>query len=119
MVIQDEARDDHLGNDVPGLRVEVNLVDETATVRATGEIDHFLISPLAAALEELVGSGCHIVIDLSRVTFMDVAAVNCLVRTRRELDGRRRLSVVNAPPGCRKVVSLCGLDDLLDGDAAP
>ncbi|QDN54786.1 STAS domain-containing protein [Streptomyces sp. RLB3-17] len=79
-------------------------------LRFEGEIDLCSREVLAAALDEAVqfGSG-DLHVDLTDVTFIDVAGIRMMTTVARTLsrDGRRLL-LHATPPGARKVIHVMG-----------
>ena len=64
-------------------QVRVERHDGTAVVRATGELDAFLAPRLEEAFAE-APVGEHLVVDLSRVSFIDSTALGIVTRAVRE-----------------------------------
>jgi hypothetical protein len=59
--------------------------------------------------------GADLVVDLSRVEFMDAATIGVIVWARELLRARSRSLVVRSPSTCaRRVLELCELSDLVD-----
>jgi anti-sigma B factor antagonist len=84
-------------------------------VAAIGEVDVFTAPALDAELSRLTADGRHaIVVDLSRVDFLDSTGLSVLVKTLkrvREADGS--LDVVVTADRVAKVFRLTGLDALI------
>ncbi len=84
-------------------------------VAAIGEVDVFTAPQLDAELSRLTGDGrTDLVVDLSRVDFLDSTGLSVLVKTLkrvREADGR--LDVVVTADRVAKVFRLTGLDQLI------
>ena len=101
-------------NNEPDYR-ESELVDGTKLVRLGGELDVFTAgAEVRELLEECVESACHVVLDMSRVTFIDSAGIGLLVRTHRLLaDVDRRLVLLRPDPNVRRIIELTGLDQIL------
>jgi anti-anti-sigma factor len=81
-----------------------------------GEQDMTTAVRVGEALAEGADRGDgDVVVDLSRVTFMDAAIVAALVRGRDALRARRRYLTVRAPSApARAVLGMCGLTGLID-----
>ncbi|MFD8478273.1 STAS domain-containing protein [Kitasatospora sp. NPDC059673] len=60
--------------------------NEPFTVRLTGEIDLDSAPSLGRALATALESHREVVLDLSKVTFMDCAGLGALVRARNQAD---------------------------------
>jgi len=90
--------------------------DGIAVVSAAGEIDVFTAPQLDSELSAVTGGGQHrVVVDLSRVDFLDSTGLAVLVKTLkrvREHDGGS-LAVVVTADRVAKVFRLTGLDTLI------
>nr|WP_168504732.1 STAS domain-containing protein [Streptomyces sp. S1D4-11]QIY93297.1 STAS domain-containing protein [Streptomyces sp. S1D4-11] len=99
---------ERLLRDDPLLRVISTICP--SGLRFEGEIDLCSRELLAAALDEAVqfGSG-DLHVDLTDVTFIDVAGIRMMTTVAKTLnrDGRRLL-LHATPPGARKVIHLMG-----------
>lgn len=83
-------------------------------VRAVGELDIATAPILQDALDQARAHGRDVLLDLSRVTFCDAAALGVVVQTHRELLAEgRAVRVVDATPLVAKVLAITGLDALL------
>lgn len=107
-----------MGPDVahgPGLGIEQFAGPGYRGCRLAGEVDFTSAGPMQATLTAmLLPGGGTVVVDLSRVTFIDSSGLGVLVqahRTARERD--TRLLVVASPP-VRKLLRLTALDTVLD-----
>jgi len=81
-----------------------------------GEVDaHSAPSLRQAISDELLDPGVrHLVVDLSRTTFLDSSALGVLIgafKRMRERDGR--LDVVQPPPALRRIFEITALDRIL------
>lgn len=87
-------------------------------VRLRGEHDLATAGLVSAALAEAIAvDPGDVVVDLGEVEFMDASAVRVLVRGCELLRARaRRLTVRSPQPGPRKVLELCGLDQLIEDE---
>lgn len=90
------------------------------TVRAdgaelAGELDVTGIDELWATLDELFGTGCRqVVLDLSRLDFLDAAGLGVLVRADRRFRDRGALLVLTGlRPAQRRLLEITGLDRVL------
>jgi anti-sigma B factor antagonist len=96
-------------------RVHVERVEHAAVVVAHGELDAFTASALSDAFAEGASEGDdHVVIDLSRVSFMDSTALGLVVRAVNEItdrggDVRLVLPLENA----RRIFEITTLDRVL------
>jgi anti-anti-sigma factor len=78
-----------------------------------GELDISNVSTLADALEEEMGAGGDVTLDLRNVTFVDSAGLQLLFRAARRLEGRGRLILVGPQPRVQSLFQYV----LLDGRA--
>ena len=104
--------------DVPkaALVIDQQEDSEAVVLCVVGEIDQVTCAQFTDAIEEAVehSQRRRIEIDLSKVSFMDSAGINALVRCHAAADRRgRSLRVVNPHPDVRRVLDICGLLDLL------
>src|SRR3954471_4023338 len=86
-----------------------------------GEVDLIAAADVRADLRALIAhDGAHLLIDCSRLTFIDSTGVAVLLEANRDLeaDGRHML-IVNVPEGPRRVFEVLGLTDLLRYDREP
>jgi anti-sigma B factor antagonist len=98
------------------LDVSTHDQDGIAVVSAAGEIDVFTAPQLDSELSAVTSGGQHrVVVDLSRVDFLDSTGLAVLVKTLkrvREHDGGS-LAVVVTADRVAKVFRLTGLDTLI------
>lgn len=99
-----------------GLSVDTRRVGTTAIVTVRGELDIATAPLLRVVLDGIYPSRPRRVeVDLSGVTFLDMAALGTLVAARRRLASRRAALVVRQPsPPVARVLSLSGLDRVFD-----
>lgn len=104
---------------------EVDRPRSTVTVRVAGELDLLHADDLARHLAEITRPGTstdgpvpeHLVVDLSRVSFLSSRGLSALVETQRRLRDRRtvlRLSGVAGNRVVERVIDLAGLTDHFD-----
>ena len=84
------------------LEIESRQRDEGWLVEVRGNLDFATIGTLTAELEKR--SPWPIVLDLSRVEFMDSTGISLLVRTAG------RLTVGGVSPGVERLIRMCGLE---------
>jgi anti-sigma B factor antagonist len=86
---------------------------------ANGEIDLWTRSVFADHLATLIHDGTRrLLIDLSRVKFMDATALGMLLKVRRDLDGDGASLRLAVSANLRHIFEITGLDrrfDLVDG----
>jgi anti-anti-sigma factor len=85
-------------------------------VTPVGEADCCTVPGLRQALEEVSGSGrSHVVVDLARLAFMDASCLGVLVEMRSRLAATGSTLQVRCRTELgRRMLSLTGLDDMLD-----
>jgi anti-sigma B factor antagonist len=68
--------------------IESTWHGEILVFEVRGEMDMATSPELVSAVEAMGPGAGHVVVDLGGTTFLDSAAINGLVRVRRELDRR-------------------------------
>jgi len=102
--------------EAPGdLRVVVSHGSGDCVVEVIGELDVHTSPRLRGELAGLIDSGATpIVLDLSRLDFVDSTGLGVFVRAAKRLAARQRSLVLRAPrPATRKVLEITGLDKVL------
>ena len=100
-------------------QVVVALADDPtqeAVIRLVGEHDMSSVEELAQAVSRVLDGGwSDLVVDLSRVEFMDSVVVNQLLIASKRLGMAGRTVRVRDPsPAARHVLELCGLTHLVE-----
>ena len=87
----------------------------TVELSVAGRLDGYWSDHLASALDEEIRHGRHhLLLDLSEVVFLSSAGIGVLVKSYNELDSiRGTLSIWKASERVRKVIEICGLDQML------
>lgn len=99
-----------------GVVIRVNAAGGRPTVHLIGELDLASAVHVRWTLPTL--SGRALVVDLSRLAFMDAAGLSALLLVRRQLEQTgRRLHLLGARGAVRRVFDLSGLGHLVE-DAA-
>lgn len=95
--------------------MEVTAVDSGAVLTLAGEIDMTSAPQLRQQLADLFGQGVRtIVVDLSRVTFLDSSGLGALVAAHHELAGDGgRLKLAAATPQVQKILQITRLGNVL------
>lgn len=104
------------GADRSGFSVRVSEVAGAGVVRVAGELDCLTVAQVGDGLSRAsLMPGTHVIVDFSRLTFMDAAGLRVLVAAHRLLvaEGREGLVIRGASGIVRKVCELCGLSALL------
>jgi anti-anti-sigma factor len=96
--------------DGEALRIEVDHVDGTAVLRATGEIDLANADELKQALVGTSTPG--VVLDLNGVSYLDSAGIRAILTGARALSERSCRFVIVAEPSARVqvVLRIAGLE---------
>jgi anti-anti-sigma factor len=96
-------------------RVSVERAEEAAVVSAQGELDAFTAPALADALADAAAEGDdRLVIDLSRVAFMDSTALGLVVRAVNEIGDRGGdVRLVLPERSARRIFEITTLDRVL------
>lgn len=93
------------------LHAQVHHVESGARVRLTGELDAVTGPQLRDVMSHLNSSAAgHVELDLSRVTFLDLAGARALVEANTVIeDAGGRLSVHGLAPAHQRLAELLGL----------
>ena len=87
------------------------------TVTLCGDIDLASRKPTDKALADAVtcacATGADVVVDLSRVTFLDSTGMSCLVLAARGLGPEQSLYVRDPQPITRRVLEIAGLGKMI------
>ncbi|MFI8856026.1 STAS domain-containing protein [Streptomyces prasinus] len=97
-----------------GLSVATTTTDGIRVLHPTGEIDHHTCERLRQALNELTADRPRVVVDMSRVTFMDSSGINTLIAAYKHVtaaDGWIRIAAPTVP--VLRVLQLVRLDGLI------
>jgi anti-sigma B factor antagonist len=82
-------------------------------VRPTGELDAFTVSTFRQVLSELAPSSA-VVMDLTKVTFLDSAGLGALVGgIRRVREGEGRVAVASGRTSTGRVLRTAGIDRIV------
>lgn len=96
---------------------DVVLVNSAPVVRVSGEIDLYSVDRLRAALwraEALTLAGDPLVVDCSKVTFLDSSGLHALCDTAERIGLHGAEIVLRNPPGwVRRTICAAGLDHVL------
>jgi anti-sigma B factor antagonist len=83
----------------------------TSVISVEGELDLATAPRLKWMLIDVLEAGCtRLVVDLSRVSFLDSTALGVLVGVKRRLDPDARLAIVCARPAVLKIFEFSGMD---------
>ena len=92
-----------------------NLSRGLALVSVSGELDLHTTPELQDGIEKAGATGADtVVVDLSRISFIDSSALGVLVQETRRLEGRGdRLALVTNDPRTLRVFEVSGLNRVL------
>ena len=95
----------------------VSIAPEAAVVWVIGEQDLSNVDEFVGSLTAASAAGGEVIVDLSGVTFLSAIAVGAMVAESTELQRSGRTLMLRAPSAsARRVLRLCGLQALIDGD---
>ena len=85
------------------------------------ELDLSRVAELRAELRRVViGSDAHVVVDCTRMTFIDSTGIAVLLEGHALLQARgRRMVIANVRPRLRRAFEVLGVADLLTFDRVP
>jgi len=97
-------------NELPRLRVSVEIHDDRAIVRVIGPIAAHDVGTLLSALERAEAAGAReIVVDLRQVPFLSSGGVSALLIVANRLGPDRRLVLARPCEMVRRVCEVTGL----------
>ena len=88
--------------------------DPHGHLHLSGELDLASAPTLLAALEASIAHGGTIRLDLTELTFMDSTGINAVLRAIHQLGERGRLVMLHPTPAVRRVIEICGLDEMIE-----
>ncbi len=104
--------------DRPRDRVDAHRAS-ASLVELSGEQDAATAGFVKAALRRAALDGRDVIVDLHAVTFMDASTIGALVLARHDLESHGHTMALRSPSRVAgRLVTLCGLDDMVEG-AAP
>jgi anti-sigma B factor antagonist len=87
---------------------------DVSVVSLAGELDLSTIPTIEGRLFEQLRSHPGVVVDLTRLSFIDSSGIGLLIKAFRAVDGRGRLYTVVAPGSqVERVLQLAGIDRAL------
>jgi anti-sigma B factor antagonist len=92
------------------------LAHDTTVLSVEGELDLASAPDLKWALEDLhsAAAGNHVIVDLSKVGFIDSTALGVLVSAQRSLDPGARLAIACDQENVLRIFELTGLDGMFE-----
>jgi anti-sigma B factor antagonist len=108
-----------MGRDGVSAEFDLAVVKQNgrAIVFVAGEIDRSVKDMIHDALRSAQLESSDVIVDLSRVSFMDSTGINALIGARRRAPGRQ-FHVVGATRSVRRVFEVMGLAELLLEDSS-
>jgi anti-sigma B factor antagonist len=98
------------------LEIETEVADGLVRVALKGELDLSTVGKVEEELESLEAGGAKlIVLDMSRLTFLDSTGLRCLVTAdQRAREAGRRLVLVRGPDAVQRVFTITRLEERLE-----
>jgi anti-sigma B factor antagonist len=110
-----EGGKEHSVNDVGPLAIAQFSGPGYRGCRLTGEIDFTSTGPVQATLSGMIlPGGGTVVVDLSRVDFIDSSGLGALVQANRIARERQTRLIVVASPPVRRLLAVTALDTVLE-----
>ncbi len=102
------------GQALTGFETAHQLLDErTRVIEVEGELDLARAPHLKWILLDALEAGVtQLVLDLSRVTFLDSTAIGVLIGVNRSLDVGARLAIASLQPQVLRIFAVSGMDDV-------
>ncbi len=98
------------------LEIETEVADGLVRVALRGELDLSTVNKVEEELQALEADGAPlIVLDLSRLSFLDSTGLRCLVTAdQRAREAGRRLVLVRGPDAVQRVFTITRLEERLE-----
>lgn len=98
------------------LEVEIEERDGLAKIVLRGELDLSTVGKVQDALLKVEAAAPPVVVlDLSKLTFLDSTGLRCLVTAdQRAREGGRRLVIVRGPDAVQRVFAITRLEERLE-----
>jgi anti-sigma B factor antagonist len=92
-----------------------NSAPSTVTICVTGEIDMVTAPQLFDCLRLATeGKPRRLIVELSRVSFMDSSGINALVKTHKRLPGTSEIVLRGLQPNVRRVLEITAVENLFE-----
>lgn len=96
---------------------KATVTKDTVTVQLEGELDHYCAERIRASLDALIADPGvkRLVIDLSRLTFMDSSGIGVIIGRYRTLSRRNgSVAVRGASPQIDRIFKMSGLYQIVE-----
>jgi anti-anti-sigma factor len=91
------------------LTIDTSLLPGSATLAVTGDIDGAILAPLRGAIDQVVEYGAaRVVLDLSKVTYIDSMGVCALYQLTERAGDHRTIDVIGLSPSIRRILHISG-----------
>ncbi len=115
MQAANDKQGDTESGEVSFLITRRELADDTSLLSVEGDLDLASAPSLKWALADLQTAGSrHVVVDLSRVSFIDSTALGVLVGAQRALDPGVKLAIACSEENVLRIFELTGLDGMFE-----
>jgi anti-anti-sigma factor len=99
---------------ISGFRIDYNVIDGCAVVRPEDACDSKGAEALASLVNSPVIAAKHLVLDLSRVEYIETPGYRWILRQIKQLEeAGRKLVVAAVPPSIERVFKLLRLDQII------
>jgi anti-anti-sigma factor len=93
-----------------GTIMEMLSIEQSSSIRLSGELDMSSAPELDRVLEAAVEHGGAVLVDLSELTFMDSTGINAFLKAALSLSGRGCLVLHGEQDRVRRILDLVGVD---------
>jgi anti-anti-sigma factor len=95
-------------------RVDVEYHSGNTVLRVAGELDLETAPQLLAEADPHLDGPGGLIVDLSRLAFIDSSGLSALIRLNKRMSGTgRTFVIISPPPGVAKAFEITGLDQVL------
>ena len=100
---------------VLNFELETETEGASALIRIRGDLDLQVVDQVTEALTQIESAGAELlVVDLSRLTFMDSTGMGAIAAAHiRSIEAGRRFAVVRPPAGVRQAFDRTRLDEVI------
>jgi anti-sigma B factor antagonist len=96
------------------LVTRTDIVDGSAVVTVTGDVDLVSAAHLRTVLEEALELSSHLIVDVAEMTFIDSSGLSALVHVHRQAADRGASMTVRRPsPMLMRLLSITRLETVL------